>query len=314
MQIIRILNSHEVSDIQWKHLVELFIEYHQFYKQNTKFSIASSYLSKRLESGQSFCLLAIDNQEVQGFIQIYPIISCYDDKSGWILYDLFVCPAARGKKIANLLLDAAKTYAIEAHVDYIQLTTAYDNNIAQACYISHGYQVDNHHAYYTLNLNERILSMQSAEVDLIVNTQDLEKCTSTIKIAHPQLNLAIVKSELLSNKLVIFVKNDEQNLPNILFATVSFCSLQMKPIWHIHMICNSETEAVPLLAKAIEYAKDINIAEINIKLNKNMSEMTKLLEKFAFKTTDQWVQYILPICNTRRCLLILSVNPLMNTA
>lgn len=70
----------------------------------------------------------------------------------WILNDLYVHKDARGKGVAEALLEKAKAYALETSAVSIALSTAPDNFPAQRLYEKHGYKRDEQFYHYELGL------------------------------------------------------------------------------------------------------------------------------------------------------------------
>jgi hypothetical protein len=77
----------------------LFDAYRQFYRQPPDLAAARAYLAERLARGESRVLLALlgagAGASPAGFAQLYPSFSSLTLRPVWILYDLFVAPAAR---------------------------------------------------------------------------------------------------------------------------------------------------------------------------------------------------------------------------
>jgi len=120
-----------VSDLAELHgLVE---KYRAFYKQpeNDK---TRSYLEQRLKNDQAVVFIARVDGEAVGFTLLYPTFSTVSLSDIWLLNDLYVDESARGKGIANQLMDVAEVAAKEAGATRVFLRTANDNLPAQALY------------------------------------------------------------------------------------------------------------------------------------------------------------------------------------
>ena len=70
-------------------------------------------------------------------------------KRTWLLNDLFVAPDARGKGIADALLQAAQQWGAETNSRWLMLQTARDNFPAQKVYERNGWKRDE--AFYVYN-------------------------------------------------------------------------------------------------------------------------------------------------------------------
>ena len=120
-----------VSDLAELHV--LVEKYRAFYKQpeNEK---TLSYLEQRLKNDQAVVFIARVDGEAVGFTLLYPTFSTVSLSDIWLLNDLYVDESARGKGIANQLMDVAEVAAKEAGATRVFLRTANDNLPAQALY------------------------------------------------------------------------------------------------------------------------------------------------------------------------------------
>ncbi|HXI20853.1 MAG TPA: GNAT family N-acetyltransferase, partial [Gemmatimonadales bacterium] len=89
-------------------LVPLFEGYRQFYGRAPDPPQARAFLADRLAAGDSVILLASDPGGALGFTQLYPLYSSVRCRRLWLLNDLYVAPAARGRGVARGLLLAAR--------------------------------------------------------------------------------------------------------------------------------------------------------------------------------------------------------------
>ena len=132
-----------------KQLTPLFDAYRQFYKQRSDMAGARKFLRKRLERKESVVFLAMDGKEAVGFVQLYPSFDSVTMRSVWILYDLFVAPAARKRGVARLLMERVRQFAVETKAKRLVLETAVDNYPAQKLYKKLGWKRDTaFHRYY----------------------------------------------------------------------------------------------------------------------------------------------------------------------
>jgi ribosomal protein S18 acetylase RimI-like enzyme len=69
----------------------------------------------------------------------------------WLLNDLFVAPAFRGRGISVALIEKAKTFSKETASCGLLLETAKSNLTANNHYVKTGFTVDNEHHYYFWN-------------------------------------------------------------------------------------------------------------------------------------------------------------------
>ncbi|MFK7844855.1 MAG: N-acetyltransferase family protein [Rhodothermales bacterium] len=122
-------------------LSKLFDGYRVFYKQASDMNKARAFLKDRLENNESV-IFAVETPEgdLLGFTQLYPLFSSVSARRIWQLNDLFVAGHARRKGVAQMLMDAARLFAIETGAKGLALETGVDNTGAQALYEKLGYE------------------------------------------------------------------------------------------------------------------------------------------------------------------------------
>jgi ribosomal protein S18 acetylase RimI-like enzyme len=135
-------------------IAPLFDAYRQFYELPSNLNGAQKYLLERLSKNESRIFVALDDAgKALGFTQLYPTFESLNMRNRWVLYDLFVEPAARKLGVAKALMERAKQLAIETGAVYVELDTAKDNTKAQALYESLGYERDNLFYHYVLEVD-----------------------------------------------------------------------------------------------------------------------------------------------------------------
>ncbi len=117
----------------------LFDKYRQWYKQEADIEGATEFLQSRTENGESVILVAMEEGELIGFTQLYPIFSSVSMSKAWLLNDLFVIESQRGKGVATKLLEAAKNVGINTESKWLMLQTSDWNSEAQALYEKNGW-------------------------------------------------------------------------------------------------------------------------------------------------------------------------------
>jgi GNAT superfamily N-acetyltransferase len=135
-------------------LVPLFDQYRLFYGQSSNPDAAGNFLRERLGSGESVVFIASEGEgeakRAVGFTQLYPSFSSVSMRRIWILNDLFVVSAYRGKGAGSLLLGAAREFAETTGAKGLSLTTMKENTGAQRLYEANGYVLDDE--FYSYNL------------------------------------------------------------------------------------------------------------------------------------------------------------------
>ena len=121
----------------------LFDAYRQFYDQTPDLARARQFIGERFERGESILVVAESGtRELVGFCQLYPTFCSVRAAPTFVLYDLFVTPAARGTGAGKALMIAAESHARASGAARIELSTARSNRVAQALYESLGWQRD----------------------------------------------------------------------------------------------------------------------------------------------------------------------------
>ena len=137
----------------WKDLdtvAILFDGYRQFYGQTSDLAAALGFLKARFEHGQSTIFLAESDGQAVGFTQLYPSFSSVSMARVFVLNDLYVIPTARRLGVGQSLLNATAVHAKQLGAVRLSLTTAVDNQSAQALYESQGWGRDQ--KFYTYHL------------------------------------------------------------------------------------------------------------------------------------------------------------------
>ncbi len=135
----------------------LFDAYRQFYKLPSDLPLARRFLEERLRLGDSTIFVAEEGGAGLGFVQLYPVFSSTAAVPGrlWLLNDLYVAPAARGRGAGRALMERARALGLASDARGLFLQTARDNTLAQQLYESLGYRRDDHFLVYELDLQRR---------------------------------------------------------------------------------------------------------------------------------------------------------------
>ena len=118
-------------------IAPLFDAYRQFYEKPADLALARRYLDERFKRKESVIFVAENEAgEIVGFTQLYPAFCSVLADRTYVLYDLFVTPAARGTGAGRALMEAAEAHGRKSGAARLQLQTAMTNKIGQSLYES----------------------------------------------------------------------------------------------------------------------------------------------------------------------------------
>jgi GNAT superfamily N-acetyltransferase len=135
------------------HVANLFNQYRIFYGKKSDLKQAQVFLKERLTNNDSeiFVCFNADNEMV-GFVQLYPLFSSTRMKRLWLLNDLFVVENQRGKGFSVALIDRAKELCVETNACGLMLETAKTNTVGNSLYPKTGFNLDEDHNYYSWDI------------------------------------------------------------------------------------------------------------------------------------------------------------------
>ena len=125
----------------------LFAQYRSFYEQPFEPEAAKQFLEERLASGECVVFIAVENEILTGFTQLYPSFSSVGLKKIWILNDLFVAQEHRKKGIARSLINQVIAHSKATGRKKVVLSTAYTNTKAQKLYEQLGFTCEDFYNY-----------------------------------------------------------------------------------------------------------------------------------------------------------------------
>jgi len=128
----------KLSDLE--NLSDLFNSYRMFYGKKSDLKIAEEFLRSRIENKDSKIFVCDLNNELSGFVQLYPIFSSTRVSKYWLLNDLFVDIKKRGKGYSKLLIERSKELVIESNACGMMLETEKSNDIGNMLYPSTGFK------------------------------------------------------------------------------------------------------------------------------------------------------------------------------
>ena len=121
-------------------LVPLFEAYRQFYRREPDPAGAMAFLRQRLEKEDSVIFLTLlEDGTAAGFTQLYPLFSSVRMRKLWLLNDLFVDEAYRGRRLSLGLIEQAKRLAQATGAAGLILETEKGNAIGNQLYPRTGF-------------------------------------------------------------------------------------------------------------------------------------------------------------------------------
>ena len=128
----------KLSDL--KNLSVLFNSYRMFYGKKFDLEVAEEFLRSRIEKKDSKIFVCDFNNELYGFVQLYPLFSSTRVSKYWLLNDLYVDVNKRGKGFSKLLIQRSKELVIESKACGMMLETEKSNDIGNKLYPSTGFK------------------------------------------------------------------------------------------------------------------------------------------------------------------------------
>ena len=128
----------KLSDL--KNLSVLFNSYRMFYGKKFDLEVAEEFLRSRIEKKDSKIFVCDFNNELSGFVQLYPLFSSTRVSKYWLLNDLYVDVNKRGKCFSKFLIERSKELVIESKACGMMLETEKSNDIGNKLYPSTGFK------------------------------------------------------------------------------------------------------------------------------------------------------------------------------
>ena len=136
-------------------LTLLFEQYRQFYDCAPDIEAAHDWLKTNMKQNRSVIFVALTDEDMLGFTQLYPALCSVDLVDYFVLYDLFVAESTRRQGVARSLMTAASDWATQQGAARLDLETARDNSPGQNLYRNLGYQLDEVFLKFSLDLRGR---------------------------------------------------------------------------------------------------------------------------------------------------------------
>lgn len=145
MQIIQATSAH------LDEITRLFDAYRVFYRKPSDVDGARQFLAERLNLEDSVIFLSKEEATsvFTGFVQLYPLFSSTRMAKLWLLNDLYVDPAYRGRAFGKALIERAKTLARDTNAAGLMLETEKSNTIGNNLYPATGFElIDGSNFYF----------------------------------------------------------------------------------------------------------------------------------------------------------------------
>mgnify|MGYP000899189754 CR=1 FL=1 len=130
----------------------LFDLYRQFYKYKKDLKNSKNYIYKRLINNESIIFIAIKNEEIIAFVQLYETFDSLNLSKKLVLYDLYVLDKYRKLGIGRKLMNKSRDFAKINKFPRIELSTSINNYNAQKLYESLDYIRDKEYYDYCLEV------------------------------------------------------------------------------------------------------------------------------------------------------------------
>ena len=145
------MNYRKASGADLNQVAVLFDNYRIFYRKASDVDGAISFLKERFKNEDSEIFVAEKENQLLGFVQLYPLYSSTRMKKLWLLNDLFVDSNQRGKGISVGLIDCAKQLVKETEACGMFLETEKSNLIGNILYPKIGFKLNEESNYYEWN-------------------------------------------------------------------------------------------------------------------------------------------------------------------
>ncbi|MEB3754624.1 GNAT family N-acetyltransferase [Acinetobacter sp. MD2(2019)] len=143
------IRAAQLSDLEV--LADLFNQYRAFYGKSEDHTAAPQFLQAHLNNATSQIYVAEIENQLAGFVQLYPSWSSLSMGKIWIVNDLFVQQDFRQFGVGKALMNQAIAFAKQHAAVYVGLETGKENFVAQRLYQQLGFEID--HDNYHLYLN-----------------------------------------------------------------------------------------------------------------------------------------------------------------
>ncbi len=134
-------------------LAQLFDNYRVFYRKTSDLNAEINFLSERMKNNDSKIYVAEKEDDLVGFVQLYPLFSSTRLKKLWLLNDLYVYPNFRGQGISLQLINRAKQLVKDSGACGMFLETEKTNTIGNNLYPKAGFKKNETSNFYEWNVD-----------------------------------------------------------------------------------------------------------------------------------------------------------------
>ncbi|RKT01443.1 GNAT family N-acetyltransferase [Chryseobacterium defluvii] len=149
-------NTRKATAQDLPQLAELFDQYRIFYHKESDIPAAENFLKERIEKQDSEIFVAEKDNELVGFVQLYPIFSSTRMKRYWLLNDLYVNENHRGKGYSKELIEESKELCQSTNACGVLLETGKSNDIGNQLYPACGFELYDSVNFYEWTNNSSI--------------------------------------------------------------------------------------------------------------------------------------------------------------
>lgn len=143
MEVVRRATLHDLEAV-----ADLFNQYRTWYGKDSDLAGARNFLEARMKNDESVIFIATEQGQAVAFTQLYPLFSSTRMKRVWLLNDLFVNDAFRGRGLSKALLERTKTLCHETGACGFTLETAKTNEVGNTLYPAVGMKLNTEFNFY----------------------------------------------------------------------------------------------------------------------------------------------------------------------
>lgn len=135
--------------------VKVVDEYRSFCGFEKSGKDTKEFFQHLIDTKKAKTFIAIDdNDQVMGFVNLYPSFSTLSLINIWILNDLAVAGKFRRLGVAQALIEKAVKFAERSGAVRVELKTEITNQNAQKLYSKMGFETDKENIHYRIPLNK----------------------------------------------------------------------------------------------------------------------------------------------------------------